>query len=322
MNLFDLFVRIGVQDEATDKLAGIGDKLKGGLAAAGTVAAAGVGAAATAVAALTKQAVAGYAETEQLRGGVETLFKESASTIEAYANEAYKTAGLSANEYMATVTGFSASMLASLGGDTAAAAEMADLAITDMADNANKMGTDISMIQNAYQGFAKQNYTMLDNLKLGYGGTKEEMQRLLDDAAKLSGMEFDISSFADITEAIHIVQEEMGIAGATAAEAESTISGSAAAMKSAWTNLVAGLADENANVDQLLGNFLSSVQVAAGNVLPIIQKTLSNIGSVLEERGPEMVASGAVLLAKLGMGIIKAIPGIIEELRAEGGANA
>lgn len=314
MNMFDLFVRIGVQDEASDKLASIGEKMKGGLAAAGTVAAAGVGVAATAVAALTKQAVAGYAETEQLRGGVETLFKESASTIEAYANEAYKTAGLSANEYMETVTGFSASMLASLGGDTAAAAEMADMAITDMADNANKMGTDISMIQNAYQGFAKQNYTMLDNLKLGYGGTKEEMQRLLDDASKLSGMEFDISSFADITEAIHIVQEEMDIAGATAAEAESTISGSAAAMKSAWTNLVAGLADENANVDQLLDNFLSSVDVAAGNVLPIIQKTLSSIGSVLSERGPDMVASGAVLLAKLGMGIVKAIPGIIAKI--------
>lgn len=160
MNLFDLFVKIGVKDEASDKLPGIADKLKSGLATAGKVAAAGVGAAVTAVAALTKAAVDGYAETEQLKGGVETLFKDSADTVMAYAENAYKTAGMSANEYMSTVTSFSASLLQSLGGDTEAAAKYADQAITDMADNANKMGTDISMIQNAYQGFAKQNYTI------------------------------------------------------------------------------------------------------------------------------------------------------------------
>ena len=160
MNLFDLFVRIGVKDEATDKFGAIGDKLKGGLALAGKTAAVGIGAAATAVTALTKSAVSGYAETEQLRGGVETLFKESADVINSYAENAYKTAGMSANEYMGTVTGFSASLLASLEGDTAAAAEYANRAVVSMSDNANKMGTDISMIQNAYQGFAKQNYTI------------------------------------------------------------------------------------------------------------------------------------------------------------------
>ncbi len=160
MNLFDLFVRIGVEDEASGQIGEIGGKLKSGLATAGKVAAAGIGAATTAVGALAKASVEGYAETEQLRGGVETLFKTSADTVMAYAENAYKTAGLSANEYMNTVTSFSASLLASLGGDTAEAAEYANRAVVSMSDNANKMGTDISMIQNAYQGFAKQNYTI------------------------------------------------------------------------------------------------------------------------------------------------------------------
>jgi hypothetical protein len=314
MNLFDLFVRIGVKDEASDKVAGIGEKLKGGLASAGKVAAVDVGAAVTAVSALAKAAVDGYAETEQLRGGVETLFKESADTVMAYADNAYKTAGLSANEYMNTVTSFSASLLQSLGGDTVKAAEYADMAITDMADNANKMGTDLSTIQTAYQGFAKQNYTMLDNLKLGYGGTKEEMERLLADAEKISGIEYDVSSYADIVDAIHVVQTEMGITGTTAAEASSTIAGSVDSMKSAWTNLVAGLADENANVDQLLANFLDSVQTAAGNILPVVQKTLASIGNALTENAPELIVKGAEMLLNLSVGIMQALPGVLAKI--------
>ena len=192
MNLFELFVKIGVDDQASDKISGLSSKLGNGLKTAAKVGTAAVAAAGTAIIAIGKQAIEQYADYEQLVGGVETLFKQSSDTVMSYAENAYKTAGLSANEYMNTVTSFSASLLQSLDGDTNAAAEKANLAITDMSDNANKMGTSMEMIQNAYQGFSKQNYTMLDNLKLGFGGTKEEMQRLLDEAEKLSGIEYDI----------------------------------------------------------------------------------------------------------------------------------
>ncbi len=185
-----------------------------------------------------KQALDSYADYEQLVGGVETLFKDNASTVENYANNAYKTAGLSANDYMETITGFSASLLQSLNGDTAKVAEVGNMAVTDMADNANKMGTDMSLIQNAYQGFAKQNYTMLDNLKLGYGGTKEEMQRLLSDAQKITGIKYDINNLNDVYQAIHAIQGKLDITGTTAKEANTTIQGSVSAMKSAWTNLL------------------------------------------------------------------------------------
>src|SRR5574344_2861765 len=191
MNWMDLFVKISVDDQASSQVETIGSKLKGGLATAAKVGAAAVAAAGAAVVAIGKQAVNNYAEYEQLVGGVETLFKQSADTVMGYAENAYKTAGLSANEYMSTVTSFSASLLQSLGGDTEAAAKYADMAITDMSDNANKMGTDMELIQNAYRGFAKSNYTMLDNLALGYGGTKEEMQRLISDAEKLTGQDLD-----------------------------------------------------------------------------------------------------------------------------------
>lgn len=316
MNLFDLFVTVGLKDEASDKIPAIGDKLKTGFAVAGKVAAVGIGAATTAVAGLTKAAVDGYADFEQLTGGVETLFKTSSGQVEQYAQNAFKTSGLSANEYMETVTGFSASLLQSLGGDTDKAAKIADQAVIDMADNANKMGSDITMIQNAYQGFAKQNFTMLDNLKLGYGGTKEEMERLLADAERISGMQFDISSFADITQAIHIVQEEMGIAGATAAEAESTISGSTAAMKSAWQNLVVGIADENANIDVLMDNFLASVGTVADNVLPVVERILGNIFDTLAKNGPNMLKGAVELFLKIAAGAVQAIPGIIQSIPA------
>ena len=289
MNLFELFVKIGVDDQDSDKISSLSSKLGSGLSTAAKIGTAAVTAAATGITALTTAAVNNYAEYEQLVGGVDTLFKQSADVVQQYAANAYKTAGMSANEYMETVTSFSASLLQSLDGDTAAAAEKANLAITDMSDNANKMGTSMEMIQNAYNGFAKQNYTMLDNLKLGYGGTKEEMQRLLDDAEKLSGQKFDLSSYGDIVDAIHVVQTEMGITGTTAKEAGETISGSISAMKSAWANLVTGIADDNANVGQLIDNLIDSAVVAAGNILPRIEKTLTGIGELIEGLAPVVI---------------------------------
>ena len=271
-----------------------GGALKSGLAVAAKAAAAATAAAAGAVIALTKSAVENYGEYEQLVGGVETLFKDSAGTVEEYAKNAYQTAGLSANEYMETVTSFSASLLQSMGNDTAAAAEKADRAITDMSDNANKMGTDMQSIQNAYQGFAKQNYTMLDNLKLGYGGTKEEMQRLIDDANALNAAQgnytnYSIESYADIVDAIHTVQTEMGITGTTALEASTTIEGSIGAMKAAYANFVTGLGNDNANISELSSQLIQSVGTVAENVLPVVETVLKNIAVAVQRDGPEMI---------------------------------
>lgn len=281
------------------------------------VTAAAVGAAATGVAALTKSAVENYAEYEQLVGGVETLFGTQGMTLEEYANsvgasvdeirseyeslesaqatvmknasEAYKTAGLSANEYMEQATSTAAALVSSLGGDTEEAAALADQAIIDMSDNANKMGTDIESIQNAYNGFAKGNFTMLDNLKLGYGGTKEEMERLLEDAEAISGVEYSTDSYADIVEAIHVVQEEMGVAGTTAREAEETISGSVSMVKASWSNLLTGLADENADIEGLIDEFVGSVSIAAGNILPIVNTALTGVGTLIDELVPKIM---------------------------------
>lgn len=267
--------------------------------------------ASTAIVALTKQSVESYAEYEQLVGGVETLFKNSSDAVMSYAENAYKTAGLSANEYMTTVTSFSASLLQSLGGDTEAAAQYADKAITDMSDNANKMGTSMEMIQNAYQGFAKQNYTMLDNLKLGYGGTKEEMQRLLADAEKLSGQKFDLSSYADVIEAIHVVQTEMGITGTTAKEAASTIQGSAGMMKSAWENLVTGFANPDADLTVLLSNFTDSVVTFGQNLIPTIQNTLPNITTGITELINALLPQIPPILQTLLPSVIEGANGLI-----------
>lgn len=284
---------------------------------------AGVGAGVAALGALGTAAINGYAEYEQLIGGVDTLFKDNASAVVTNANNAYKTAGLSANEYMSTVTSFSASLLQSLGGDTAAAAKQADMAITDMADNANKMGTDMSSIQDAYQGFAKQNYTMLDNLKLGYGGTKEEMQRLLTDAEKLSGQKFDISSYADIVEAIHVVQTEMGITGTTAKEAGSTIQGSFNSMKSAWTNFLTGMADPNQDFDQLVGNLIDSVVTFGDNLIPRIQalapRLVQGIGQIAQSIIPAIPGLLNSLLPVLVSGALSLVSSLVSTLQANAG---
>lgn len=261
-----------------------------------------------------KQSLEAYSNYEQLVGGVETLFGAGGKSLEEYAqsvgmsvdeakgqydrlmgaqsavlenaNNAYKTAGLSANEYMDTVTSFSASLIQSLGGDTAQAAEYANTAITDMSDNANKMGTDMASLQNAYAGFAKGNYTMLDNLKLGYGGTKEEMQRLLTDAEQLPeamGRKFDLSNYADVVEAIHLVQDNMGITGTTAKEASTTIEGSANAMKAAWQNLLTGMADDNANFGGLINNLVDSVTAFASNMIPRVQQIITGMAQVASQ---------------------------------------
>lgn len=235
---------------------------------------------------LGKSSIQSYADYEQLVGGVDTLFGSNSKTVQEYANNAYKTAGLSANQYMETVTSFSASLLQSLGGDTAKSAKYADRAITDMSDNANKMGTDMSMIQNAYQGFAKQNYTMLDNLKLGYGGTKTEMQRLIADANKVKQAngemaDLSIDSFADVTEAIHIIQNEMGITGTTAKEASTTISGSINSVKSAWTNLLSGLANGNSDLGTLTNNLVDSVLTSVNNLVPAVETMANSVVQVL-----------------------------------------
>ena len=268
-----------------------GQAFKVGLLAASASAVAGV-------VTMTKSAVAAFADYEQLVGGVDTLFKGASDQVQQYASNAFKTAQMSANEYMETVTSFSASLIQSLGGDTDKAAKYADQAIIDMADNANKMGTNIEMIQNAYQGFAKQNYTMLDNLKLGYGGTKTEMERLLKDAEKISGMKFEMGNFADMTQAIHIIQENLGIAGTSASEASETITGSLNSMKAAWNNLMVGMADGSQNMDALIENFVSSAGDLGKNILPTIQTAIKGAADMIGKLLPE---------------IISAIPGIIKD---------
>ena len=328
----------GVEDLGEDmnvgksKALSFGDVLKANVASAAIVAgikavASAIKEAASALADLGKQSIMGFAEQEQLIGGVDTLFKESSAQVQQYANEAYKTAGLSANEYMETVTSFSASLLQSMGGDTQAAAEKANRAITDMSDNANKMGTDMTSIQNAYQGFAKQNYTMLDNLKLGYGGTKQEMERLLADAEKFSGIKYDISSYTDIVDAIHVVQTEMDITGTTAKEAATTIQGSSNAMKSAWSNLLTGMSNENLNLDKLVQNVIDSVNTFADNLIPRLQIMLPRfaeglnklvtglipyVGPALELLLPSLVQG----IGSLVSGIVQALPAAVEAITA------
>ena len=331
MNLLDLFVKISVDDQASSNLGGIASKIGSGLKTAAKIGTAAVAAAAGAVSLLTKQSLDGYAEYEQLVGGVETLFKQSADQVIEYANRAYETAGLSANEYMDTVTSFSASLLQGLGGDTEKAAEVANQAVIDMADNANKMGTSMEMIQNAYQGFAKQNYTMLDNLKLGYGGTATEMARLINDSGVL-GDTVEVTaetvnsvSFDKMIEAIHVIQDQMGITGTTAEEAASTIEGSVNMMKSAWSNLVTGIADDNADLDKLIENFTYSVSKAAENIIPRIEKIFTGFGDlivklapVISEQLPSLVSSVLPSLVDaataLVQGVVDAAPGIVAAL--------
>lgn len=324
MELFRLLGTIAIENDAAIKgineTTGEAEKAESKMsktfgkigAAAKKIAIASAVAVGTATVAITKKAVDAYADYEQLVGGVETLFKDSSGKLMEYANNAFMTAGLSANEYMETATSFSASLLQSLGGDTEKAADYANRAITDMSDNANKMGTSMEMIQNAYQGFAKQNYTMLDNLKLGYGGTQEEMKRLLADAQAISGIEYDISSYADVVDAIHVIQTEMGITGTTAKEASQTISGSINAAKGAWQNFLVGLADGNQNMDVLVENLASSVVTVGKNLIPRITTTLKSIGTLIKKYVPKIIAEIPKQLKKLGQTIKKELPSLVK----------
>lgn len=305
-----------------------GTKLMGGLSSvlggASKIAGAAMAATAAGVTALTKAAVDNYANYEQLVGGVETLFKDSADQVMQYANNAYKTAGLSANDYMETVTGFSASLLQGLGGDTKKAADVANRAVIDMSDNANKMGTSIESIQNAYQGFAKQNYTMLDNLKLGYGGTKSEMERLIQDAAQMTdvqnqlGISVDASSmsFDNIINAISVMQTSLGIAGTTSLEAGETISGSAGAVKAAWDNLVTGIADDNADFSTLISNFVDSASTMLSNLMPRIQSALSGIADLITQLAPVIIAELPKLISTLLPELLNSVTSIASSLSA------
>ena len=359
--------------EVTNAGKGLGGKLasglKTGLKATAVAAGAAIAAVGTAAVAAGKQALDSYKDYEQLVGGVETLFGNGGKTLSQYqqasgksvqeatkeyynqykaqeevlanAANAYKTAGMSQNEYMETVTGFSAALIQSLGGDTRKAASYADMAITDMSDNANKMGTDIGSIQNAYQGFAKQNYTMLDNLKLGYGGTKEEMDRLIRDAEKMDdsfsvthkktkkGADEISYSYADIVDAIHIVQTNMGITGTTAEEAGSTIQGSISAASAAWSNLLTGMADDNADIGSLIDNFIESALTAADNILPrvgaimegmatlittALPQILPVIVQIITDNLPMIIEAGFQILIALITGLITAIPQLVAAL--------
>ena len=288
--------------------------------------AAALTAAATGVAALTKASLDQYAEYEQLVGGVDTLFKDASDTIQQYASNAYKTAGVSANTYMEQATAFSASLIQSLGGDTQAAAEYANQAIMDMSDNANKMGTDIESIQQTYQSLMRGNYAMLDNLKLGYGGTKAELERLVGDASELTGEALDPAKFSDVITAIHAVQENMGITGTTAKEAATTIEGSVGMMQAAWQNLLAGFGNEDADLGQLIGNFTSSVETAAQNVVPRITQILSGLGTAIQQLAPiisseipsllssmlpALISAGSQLLVGLVTGLVSAVPQLV-----------
>lgn len=313
-----------------------------------------VTAASGAMIALGKSALDAYADYEQLTGGVSTLFGTQDRSLEEYATsvgksvdaarseydkllqaqsdvldnaaKAFKTAGLSQNEYMETVTSFSAALIASLGGDTLKAAQVADRAIIDMADNANKMGSSMESIQNAYQGFAKGQYQLLDNLKLGYGGTKTEMERLLADAEAISGVHYDIESYADVVEAIHVIQDEMGITGTTAKEAAETISGSVASMKASWSNLVVGIADDEQDFEKLTNDFVESAATAAENILPRVETILGGMGKLVTSMSgviadalvgfteyiPDLIEAGVSLVDALVQGLVENAPALAD----------
>lgn len=354
MNLLDLMVKIGVDDQASGRIGGIADGIGGKLAGAAKVGAAAVAAvgvaAAGATAAVGKQALDAYASYEQLSGGVEKLFgPESAQIVMDNAQKAFQTAGMSANQYMEQATSFSAAMINSLGGDTQKAAEMTDVAMRAMSDNVNVFGSNMGDVQNAFQGFAKQNYTMLDNLKLGYGGTKEEMQRLIDDAnayAEANGKAADLSidSFADIVQAIQYIQEEQNIAGTTAKEAATTIEGSLAMVKGAWDNLLAEFGKDDGDVGARMTELVDSAKTAlfgtldeqsgemVGGIIPRVQVIVQSIADAMPDiiplvtqavadLAPEFVSAGIAIgqaiFDGIGQALMEAFPQIGEFLDSD-----
>lgn len=301
-------------------VSGFESTIKKGFALAAKAGIATISAASAGIGAIVKSSASAYADYEQNIGGVETLFKDNADTIVKYASEAYKTAGISANDYMQNVTSFSASLLQGLGGDTAQAAKIANEAMVDMSDNANKMGTDISSIQNAYQGFAKQNYTMLDNLKLGYGGTQSEMARLINDSGvlgdsiKVNEKTVNSVSFDKMIEAIHKVQTDLDITGTTSKEAATTVSGSLGSVKAAWANLMAGMGDKNADLKNLIKEMVSTVKTFAKNILPVIKQALSGVTTLISELAPDIAAELPQLVSDLLPQLIEAGTQIFQAL--------
>lgn len=291
MNLLDLAVKITCDDQASGEVDKISDGIKnklGAAAKAGVAAAAAVG---TATVAIGKTALDAYSNYEQLVGGIDTLFKSSSAKMQQYAANAYQTAGVSANRYMEISTSFAAALISSLGGNTEAAADMANTAITDMSDNANKMGTSLETVQEAYMSLSRGNYEMLDSLKLGYGGTKSELESLLSDAEKFSAAQgkvrdFSVDSYSDIVEAIHIVQDEMGITGTTAEEAATTIEGSVNMAKASWENWLAGLGNEDADMGGLTDQLVGSVVTAGENIIPRVGQIMTTLGQTIADYAP------------------------------------
>ena len=292
-----------------------------------TVSVAAASAGEAAVSALTALAINSYADYEQLVGGVETLYKDSAAKVQQYAADAYKTSGMTANEYMTTATSYAAALVSSLGGDTEQAAELSNMAVSDMADNWNKFGSSADSVQAAYNGFAKGQFQLLDNLKLGYGGTKEEMKRLLDDANKLNAAQgkytdYSIDSFSDIILAIHDIQTEYDITGTTAKEASTTISGSLSAAKAAWANLVTGVADDNANFGQLISNFVDSATTAASNIIPRVEVALNGAAKLIESLVPPIMAELPGLIETVLPQLAQSAVNIVQTLVTEISTNA
>lgn len=307
-----------INDSASES-EGILGKVSNGIATFGKVMIGAIATASTAIGVYVKQSVDAYGEYEQLVGGVETLFGESSNKLMEYANKAYATAGLSANQYMEQATAFSASLLQSLSGDTDKAVEYSNMAITDMSDNANKMGTNIQMIQNAYQGFAKQNYMMLDNLKLGYGGTKTEMERLLADANEINRQQgimtdYSIENLNDVIEAIHVVQQNIGITGTTALEASGTITGSMSAVRASWENLLVAMADESQDVGEILDILGQNIITMLGNLMPRFETIFSKIPQFIEDLAPILVQAIGDLLPGLINGATALITGVINAI--------
>lgn len=349
MDVFDLFAKITLDSSEYEKglkdakssaggLTGVFEKVGSAASTVGkgifTVAAnvakvsvAATTAGAAAVSALTTLAVNSYADYEQLVGGVETLYKDSAAKVQQYAADAYKTSGKTANEYMTTATSYAAALVSSLGGDTEQAAELSNMAVSDMADNWNKFGSSADSVQDAYNGFAKGQFQLLDNLKLGYGGTKEEMERLLDDANKLNAAQgkytdYSIDSFSDIILAIHDIQTEYDITGTTAKEASTTISGSLSAAKAAWANLVTGVADDNANFGQLISNFVDSATTAASNIIPRIEVALNGAAKLIESLVPPIMAELPSLIETVLPQLAQSAVNIVQTLVTGISANA
>lgn len=331
MNLLDLMVKIGVDDQASSKIAGIAGDVKSGLVGAAKYGVMALGAVTTAAGAgavaIGKQALEAYASYEQLAGGVEKLFGDASDTVMQNAQQAYMTAGMSANQYMEQATGFSAALIQSLGGDTEEAAHLADEAMRAMSDNVNVFGSNMQDVQNAYQGFAKQNYTMLDNLKLGYGGTKEEMQRLIQDAAACTdaqeklGLSVDANSmsFDNIVKAIQVVQYEQGIWGTTAEEASKTVEGSINMTKAAWQNFLTemGKPIDEADLAGRMQELIDSATTVIENVTPVIQRIIAALVAAAPQLVPAALELGAAIIKGIAEGIMQAVPGLSDFMQSD-----